>query len=122
MTTATTWRKERGRETERLVAAYLRDHGWPYAEPVGAGRPGADITGLPGVAIEIKATKGCKPLEWMAQAHRHALAIGAAVPFTVWRADGLGPASVYAWPVVTELSVMAGLLRAAGYGDSDADQ
>jgi hypothetical protein len=122
MTTATTWRKERGRETERLVAAYLRDHGWPYAEPVGAGRPGADITGTPGVHFEVKATKSCEPLAWLRQ-------IGACLGDTtdppaaaIWRPDGFGPASIRSFPVITDLDTYVGLLRRVGYGGRDADQ
>jgi hypothetical protein len=118
MTTATTWRKERGRETERLLAAYWRERGWPYAEPVGAGRPGADITGMPGLAVEAKATTGCHPAVWLRQARAHANG-SEAVPFTVWRPDGSGPAHIEQWPVVVDLSTFTRLLRAAGYGDGD---
>ena len=107
MTTATTWRKERGRETERLVAAYLRDHGWPYAEPVGAGRPGADITGVPGLAIEVKATKACSPRAWLLQADRNAGNFD--VPAVVWRPDGMGPTSIGTWPVIVDLVEFARL-------------
>jgi hypothetical protein len=115
VTTATTWRKERGRETERLVAAYLRGHGWPFAEPVGAGRPGADITGVPGLAIEVKATRACSVLTWI----KHRLD-RPGMQFVIWRPDGMGPAGVGRWPVMIELDEFTRLLRAAGYGDSDA--
>jgi hypothetical protein len=38
-------RKHRGFATQRIDADYLKANGWPYAEPVGAGRPGSDVTG-----------------------------------------------------------------------------
>jgi hypothetical protein len=114
MTTATTWRKERGRETERLLAAYWRERGWPYAEPVGAGRPGADITGMPGLAPEVKAVKSFSPQRWLRQARTHD-----GTPFVVYRPDGLGPVTIGRWPVILELDEFTRLLRAAGYGDGD---
>ena len=48
-------RKYRGYASQKLVADYLRFHGWEHALPVGAGRDGTDITGVPGLDIEIKA-------------------------------------------------------------------
>jgi len=121
MTTATTWRKERGRETERLVAAYLRANGWPYAEPVGAGRPGVDITGTPGLAIEVKATRSVQPVHFLAQAagyRRPGDPQRPPLPCAIWRPDGSGPAHLTTWPVMIEFAEYVGLLRAAGYGDN----
>ena len=117
MTTATTWRKERGRETERLLAAWFRDHGWPYAEPVGAGRPGRDITGMPGLAIESKATKALSPLLWLRQAERHAGDDD--YPAVVWRPDHGGPSNMDEWVVVMRLDEFTRLVTAAGYGTAD---
>lgn len=121
MTTATTWRKERGRETERLLAAYWRERGWPYAEPVGAGRQGADITGMPGLAVEVKATRACQPMAWLRQANgRGVLEEGLSVlPLVVWRPDGMGEAHLREWPALTNVLFMTRLLRAAGYGDGE---
>lgn len=126
MTTATTWRKERGRETERLLAAWFRERGWPYAEPVGAGRPGADITGMPGLVPEIKATRTFSPHLWLRQGASHA-AVAATVEqgcesFVIWRPDGMGPAQIIQWPVLMELEPFTWLLRAAGYGDDDRSE
>lgn len=118
MTTATTWRKERGRETERLAAAYLTKRGWAYAQPVGASRPGADITGTPGLAAEVKATKSCSPLAWLRQAHTRRQG-GDVIPFVIWRPDGQGGGGIGTWPVLIEFDYFIGLLHAAGYGDSD---
>ena len=114
MTTATTWRKERGRETEHLYADLARHNGWPYAEPVGAGRPGADITGMAGLSIEIKATRECHPVMWMRQARSRAGLVS-----VVWRPDGMGPGHIGRWIVMREVDQDLGLLKAAGYGDDD---
>ena len=48
-------RKRRGMRTQALVAQHLAANGWPYAESTGAGRSGSDVTGVPGLAIEVKA-------------------------------------------------------------------
>ena len=107
-------RKHRGRQTEHLVAEYLREHGWPYAEAVGAGRPGADITGTPDLAVEVKGRRGFNPKAALEQAHANA---DGRLPFAVLRLDGQGPASIGEWPVVIRFEEFVRLLRAAGYGD-----
>ncbi len=112
-----TSRKRRGRDTERALAAWLRDNGFPYAEPVGAGTPGRDITGLPGLAIEAKARRGFSPLAWVRQARRNA---GPDLPIVVLRPDGMGEASIADWPAMLPLSVLVDLLDIAGYGDGAA--
>lgn len=105
-------RKVRGAETQRVVAGYLAGNGWPYATDAGAGRNGADILGVPGLAIEVKARRDFRVLEWVRQASRDG-----GVPLVVHRPDGMGPATVADWPVTTRLSVIVRLLRQAGYGN-----
>ena len=106
-------RKARGRETERIVADYLRDHGWPYAEPVGAGRSGADITGTPSLAIEIKARRALRLTEWLKEADRDPNR----VPLLIIRGDGQGPSSIEQWAAVMPLAIAITQLRDAGHGD-----
>jgi len=50
-------RKQRGYDSQGIVANYLKENGWPYAEPVGAGRSGSDVTGIVGVDVEVKARR-----------------------------------------------------------------
>jgi len=106
-------RKARGRETERIVADYLREHGFPYAEPVGAGRTGADITGTPSLAIEIKARRALRLTEWLKQADRDP----GRVPLLIIRGDGQGPSSIGQWAAVMPLDTAVTQLREAGHGD-----
>lgn len=107
-------RKHRGYASQRIVADYLRDNGFPHAEPVGAGRSGSDVTGLVGIDLEIKARRGLDLPALMRQLNERAadgvLGIG------VLRLDGQGPASIEQWPAVLCLSDLVALLRAAGYG------
>ncbi len=57
--------------------------------------PGPDLTGTPGLAIEVKARRGLDLRGWIRQARRQA--DSAAVPLLVIRMDGMGPADVGEW-------------------------
>lgn len=114
MTRSRATAKQRGAETQTAVAGWFAAHGWPFAESTGAGRSGVDITGVPGLAVEVKGRSGFRPMEWLRQAcgeRRNG------VPFVVWRPDGYGPARIGEWPVMLTLADLTDLLRAAGYGD-----
>lgn len=107
-------RRRRGRDTERHVATFLAGHGFPFAEPVGSGRSGADITGTPGIGLEVKARADFHPLAWLAQA-----AGRPGLPIVVVRCNGQGPdAGQYA--ALLRFDQLVGLLREAGYGSPTA--
>lgn len=108
-------RKHRGRETEHLVARWFAANGWPYALPTGAGASGRDITGMPGLACEVKARAAFEPRANLRQAVRNA---GADLPFVVLRCNGQGQASMEEWPMMFTLGGGTRLLRLAGYGDT----
>lgn len=113
-------RKSRGAETQRIVATYLAGHGWPYATDAGAGRPGADILGTPGLVWEVKARTRFDPLAWLKQAERSAEAyVNGVVPLVVVRPNGMGPVSIADWPMLLRFGDGVTLLRAAGYGDPE---
>jgi len=110
---ARNYRKERGNESQNLVAAQFRAAGFPHAESAGAGRPGRDVLGLLGLACEVKARRGFSPLAWIKQAEEKA---DGDLPFVVTRLDGQGPATVDEWPVLLRFGDFLELLSAAGYG------
>jgi hypothetical protein len=105
-------RKHRGYGTQGLLAVYYQGQGWVYAESTGAGRQGADLTGTPGVTVEIKARKGFDPLAWLRQAKLNALHL---LPYVVFRCNGQGPESIGSWGVLMTLDDHTRLLREAGY-------
>lgn len=113
-------RKQRGHETETTVAQWFAAHGWPYAEPVGAGRNGTDVTGMPGIVCEVKARRDFNVLAWLRQ---HpvigALMDGGPLAFIVHRPDGYGPARIAEWPVTMRLDDFTALLHEAGYGTKE---
>jgi hypothetical protein len=108
-------RKHRGYATQKIVANYLADHGWPFAESAGAGRQGTDVTGTVGIDWEVKARRGFPVTEAMNQAAER-IAEGI-IPVAVLRPDGFGPASIEKWPAIVPLKILVELLRDAGYGD-----
>ena len=106
-------RKQRGYDSQRIVANYLRENGWPFAEPVGAGRAGSDVTGVVGVDVEVKARRNLDLTGTLKQ--QAARAADGVLPLAVIRPDGYGPSRIGEWPCVVPLSVMVDLLREAGY-------
>ena len=105
-------RKHRGMESQRVVAEYLRQW-WPYAEPAGAGRSGTAVLGLIGIDVEVKARRDLDPTGTLRQQMNRAKE--GVIPVAVIRPDGYGPARIDEWPAVMPLSVLARLLKEAGY-------
>ena len=108
-------RKHRGFRTRKVVAEHLAARGWPFAESTGAGRSGSDITGVPGLAIEVKARADFNPMAWVRQA-----CLNDGLPLVTFRPNGLGEASVDQWPCILRFGDLITLLHAAGYGDDTA--
>jgi hypothetical protein len=77
---------------------------------------GSDVTGMPGIDIEVKARRGFDPLAAMRQQSDRAA--HGDLAFAVLRMDGQGPAVIGSWPVIIRLDTLTELLRAAGYGDT----
>ena len=106
-------RRQRAHDTETAIARWFTQNGWPFAEPVGAGRPGTDITGMPGLTVEVKARRDLNLTAWLRQADT----TNGSLPLVIHRPDGYGPATLAAWPVTFRLEHATRLLRQAGYGD-----
>lgn len=109
-------RKSRGLRSQKVVAEWFRDNGFIYAESAGAGRSGSDVTGVPGLNIEVKARRAFSPLAWLRQAHAAKLS---GLPFVVFRCDGQGEANVGEWGVLIRLDRFTDLLKEAGYFPPD---
>ena len=112
-----TSRRRRGSETQAAVAGWFAANGWPYAESAGSSRQGVDVTGLPGLACEVKARRDLNLPAWLRQA-----ASRPGVAFVVHRPDGFGPARVADWPVTMRLADFTDLLHDAGFGDERGTQ
>lgn len=106
-------RVQRGLKSQDIVAKYFAANGWPYALSAGSGRQGSDVTGVPGVDIEVKARRGIHVATAMKQL-RERYEEGK-LPVAVLRLDGQGESHIADWPAIVPLSVFLELLKAAGY-------
>ena len=108
-------RKHRGYRSQKVLALYLADNGFPFAESTGAGRSGSDITGCVGIDWEVKARTGFNPAAVIAQMKERNN--GKDIQLAVLRLNGQGEKSVGDWVALTRLETLVDLLREAGYGD-----
>lgn len=108
-------RKHRGYRSQKVLAMYLAENGFPYAESTGAGRSGSDITGCIGVDWEVKARTGFNPASAIAQLKERAKA--GVLGLVCLRLNGQGEQKIKDWVVVLRLEDAVNLLREAGYGD-----
>lgn len=110
-------RKHRGYRSQKVVAMYLAENGFPYAESTGAGRPGTDITGTVGIDWEVKARKDFSPgvaIKQLKDRHN-----GKDLPVAVLRLNGQGEVNVGEWVTLLRLEDFVQLLKDAGYGNAD---
>ena len=117
-------RKHRGYKTERLVAEFFSQNGWPYALATGAGRSGSDVTGVPYFDIEVKARASFQPKAWIDQVGKRTTGKGE-IPVVVSRLNGQG-SDVGSYLAFLRLSDLVDLMLKAGYDDfahtlTDAD-
>jgi hypothetical protein len=108
-------RKHRGYRSQKVVANYLVEHGFPFAESTGAGRPGTDVTGTVGIDWEVKARKDFSPGAVMKQLKERGET--GILPVAVLRLNGQGEASIGEWVAMLRLEDFVKLIRDAEYGD-----
>ena len=107
-------RKHRGYRSQKVLALYLAENGFPFAESTGAGRSGSDVTGTVGIDWEVKARTGFNPAAAIAQLRdRKKDDLG----IVVLRLNGQGEKSVGDWVSLMRTEDLVWLLREAGYGD-----
>jgi len=108
-------RKHRGYRSQKVLAMYLAENGFPFAESTGAGRSGSDITGCIGVDWEVKARTGFNPASAITQLKERAKS--GILGLVCLRLNGQGEQKIKDWVVVLRLEDAVNLLREAGYGD-----
>ncbi|WP_157521668.1 hypothetical protein [Herbidospora cretacea] len=87
---------------------------YPDAIPPESGHVGVDVLNTPGLAIEVKARRNFRPLEWSRQAARNS---GPGdIPLNVVRMTGQGPAALDEWLTFTPWRFAKLLIKKAGYG------
>ena len=107
-------RRQRGRESEKVVADYLVRQGFHTAHVTSMAASGSDVLGIPNLDIEVKARAGLPISETMAQLKRRRKVSGLGVG--VLRMNGQGEKSVGDWVAILTFDDLIHLLKAAGYG------
>lgn len=105
--------KRAGRAFEAAVVGWLVANGWPYAErrALRGIRDGGDVAGIPGLCIEVKATKSIDLATALTEAEAEAAACGAEVWVAVIKRRRSPVGRAYA---VTTLEQYGRLLAEAG--------
>lgn len=107
----------RGNRAPAWVADYLR--AWfPNAEPTPNSRPGRDVLGTPGIAIEVKTGAEWRAT-WLKQAAKYAS--DGELAWLVYLPPGLGERQVRRAMVIVPLEVAIGWAVEAGYAPERAD-
>ncbi len=81
-------RQARGKRTNVVVAAWLREHGWLRAEATVGAEKGQDVKHVPGRSIEVKARADFDPRAWWRQARDNA--VDGQIPVCIVRCNGQG--------------------------------
>ena len=102
----------KGNAAPAWVAAYLQPW-YPGCEKTPNGRPGRDILGTPGVAVEVKTSAEWRPHAWVKQAARYALP--GELALLVYLPPGCGERAVGDAMAIVPVAAIMPLLVAAGY-------
>lgn len=115
-----------GTKAETAVARYLQAHGFPHAErrSLRGVLDAGDITGCPGVCIEVKGGDTAKSAsdllvaDWLAETETERVNAGAHVGVLVLQRRGVGLANAGRWWAVMRLGDVldAAVTAAAGQG------
>ena len=106
--------KAKGRETENQAVAWLREHGWVNAERrrlTGAEDQG-DVTGAPGLCIEVKSAAAWKPVQWLRETTVETVNARADLGFVMARPKG--GVNVDDWVILMTPATLFQLLGEAG--------
>lgn len=112
--------KQKGTIAESALVAYLRNFGFPFVERralTGSVDLG-DITGIPGLVIEVKNHKTYKIPQWMDETKLERENAKADYGILVIKPNGIGLTNQKNWWAVLDVEALVRLLREAGYGDS----
>ena len=106
----TTPKVRRGRKAQDIAAKYAADtHHWDTATPA-ASAPGEDISGIPGLSIEVKATGKLALPAARRQAARNA---AGRIPVVLWQPPREGEMTVRDWPAYLAWGDLLDLVAAA---------
>ncbi len=112
--------KAKGRAAENQAVEWLRSKGWVNAERrrLNGTADLGDITGIPGMCIEIKSAAQWTPVQWLRELVAEQANADADVGFVMARPKG--GTNVDDWVVMMTPTQLLELLDAAGWTATDA--
>lgn len=112
-----TYSKVKGRNTENEARDGLRDEfGYVGAERrrLTGTKDRGDITGIPGITIEVKSAAAWHPVKWQSELRQEMKNDGTDIGFVMARPRGGGDMSK--WVFIVPVEVLRQLLNDAGWG------
>jgi hypothetical protein len=107
--------KQKGTNAESAVVTYLQQR-FPYAQierrALQGSRDRGDITGLPGIVIEVKADKSYRITEWLKETEQERINDNARLGILVVKPKGIGSANTNKWWAIVPFEVMVDLMKA----------
>lgn len=105
--------RAKGTAAESSVVAFLRANGFPAAErrALHGNHDKGDITGIPGIAIEVKAVARPAYGEWLREAHREAANAGVPLGVVIHKPIGVGLARPGDFITAMRLAHFVSLIR-----------
>jgi hypothetical protein len=107
--------KAKGRATENQAVAWLISKGWVNAERrrLTGSEDQGDVTGIPGICIEVKSAAAWAPVRWLRECSLETLNAKAEIGFVMARPKG--GVNVDDWVVMMTPDMLFKLLDQAGW-------
>lgn len=107
--------KAKGRATENQAVEWLREQGWAHAERrrLAGVEDQGDVTGIPGICIEVKSAAQWKPVQWLRECSVETQHANAALGFVMARPKG--GTNVDDWVIMLTPQTLMLLLDDAGW-------
>jgi hypothetical protein len=107
--------KAKGRATENQAVEWLIENGFPYAERrrLAGSEDLGDVSGIPGVTIEIKSAAEWKPVQWLKETRVEQMNNGDEMSFCMARPKATN--NVDDWVFIVPSEVLLELLTEAGW-------
>lgn len=107
--------KAKGRATENQAVEWLREQGWVNAERrrLQGCEDQGDVTGIPGMCIEVKSAAAWKPVQWLRETTVETRNARADIGFVMARPKG--GTNVDDWAIIMTPATLLKLLADAGW-------
>lgn len=107
--------KQKGTAAESAVVSFLRTQGFPYAERLAlqGGKDRGDVTGIPGIVIEVKAEQTYVLSSWLAECRVEVENARAEYGFVAAKPRMVGAMNTRSWYAIMNLGPFERLWRQA---------